>query len=133
MYLISLIEDQRNRLIDKWVELLYDHPESEYDRDAIPELDQICGEGLDACVALLKGEKDPFLKDFVRHILDKRTEWNLESADILRFFWELRKAVISVAETGGDPGAPDWKDMHSHLDPCIEAGVIHLVDALESD
>lgn len=132
MYLISLIEDRRDRLIDKWVERLYEHPESEYNRDEIPGLDEICRDGLDACLALLKGEKTPLLKDFVRDILDKRREWNLESADILRFFWELRKAVTDVADSGGDPGSPDWKQLHSHLDPCIEAGVIHLVDALET-
>lgn len=129
-YLISLIEDRPQTIIDRWVDRLYNHSESLYDKSSIPELDSICEEGLDACLALLRGEKDPLLKDFVADLLTKRDEWGLESADILRFFWELRKAVIEVAGQGGDPGSPDWKELHSQLDPCIEDGVIHVVKAV---
>lgn len=129
-FLISLLEDRRQSLIDHWIERLYDHSESLYDKSTVPELDTICQDGLDACIALLRGKKDPLLKDFVADLIEKRNQWNLETPDILRFFWELRKTVIEVAQQGGDPGSPDWKDLHEDLDPCIEAGVIHVVKAI---
>lgn len=131
-FLISHLEDQHQRIIDRWVDRLYDHSESLYERSSVPELDGICENGLKACRALLKGEKDPLLKEFVSDLLQKRDEWGLETADILRFFWELRKTVIEIANQGADTGSPDWKKLHSELDPCIEAGVIHIVKAIES-
>jgi hypothetical protein len=130
-YLVSLMHDQRQAIIDRWVERLYDHSESLYAQSSVPELDSICEEGFNACRALLQGKKDPLLKDFVRHLLEKRDEWNLETPDILRFFWEFRKTILDVADQGGDPGAPNWKALQSQLEPCIEAGVIHLVKALD--
>lgn len=129
-YLVSLLSDQRQTVIDRWVERLYDHSESLYEQSSVPELDRICEDGLEACLALLRGEKDPLLKDFVAELLDKRDEWGLENPDILRFFWEFRKAINEVADRGGDPGSPDWKELHAQLEPCVEAGVIHFVQQL---
>lgn len=129
-YLVSLLRDERQTVIDRWVERLYDHSESLYEESSVPELDRICEDGLEACLALPQGEKDPLLKDVVAELLDKRDEWRLENTDILRFFREFRKAVNDVADRGGDPGSPDRKELHAQLEPCVEAGVIHFVDEL---
>jgi hypothetical protein len=129
-FLISLLQDHRQRIIDRWVERLYNHSESLYEESSIPELDGVCEDGLAACLALLQGKKDPLLKAFVAELVAKRDDWGLEDPDLLRFFWEFRKTVVDVADQGGDPGPPDWKELHSRLDPCIEAGVIHILKAL---
>jgi hypothetical protein len=129
-FLISLLQDQRQRIVDRWVERLYNHSESLYKESTIPELDEICEDGLAASFALLQGKKDPLLKAFVAELMAKRNDWGLEFPDLLRFFWEFRKAVVDIADQGADPGPPDWKELHSQLDPCIEAGTIHILKSI---
>jgi len=128
-FLVSLLHDQRQSVIDQGVERLYDHSESLYEESSVPELDTIPELGLNACRALLNGKKDPLLKDFVRYLLKKQDEWNLETPDILRF--EFRKAVLDVADSGAVPGGLNRKALQSQPEPCIEAGVIHLVQTIE--
>jgi hypothetical protein len=129
----TILSDQRDLLIDYWVDRLFDHPDSNFERNDFPELDRICGEGLDACLALLEGREEPNLKQFVRKLAEKRSEWNLEGADLLRFFWELRNAVDEVSSRGENPGRPNWRLLHDELDTCIETGVFNLMEFIENE
>ncbi|MFB6356951.1 MAG: hypothetical protein ABEJ65_10610 [bacterium] len=126
----SLITDKKQQLVDQWVSRLYDHPDSRYEPEDMPKLDELCSEGLEASLALIRGQDKPRLTEFVENLYNMRGKWDLESADLLRFFWELRKSVEELLTRGGDPGRPDWQSLHEELDRCIEVGVINLVQLI---
>lgn len=129
----SVLEDQQDLLINTWKERMFQHPDSNFEPGDLPELDRICRRGLAACLALLRSEQEPNLKAFVRQLADKRRDWGLEAADLLRFFWELREAVEDVLTRGGDPGRPDWREVHDELNRCIEVGVFDLMTLVENE
>jgi hypothetical protein len=132
-FLVSFLKDQHQRIIDRWADRLRDHPDSKYDKASPPELTTICERGLGASLAMLQGFKDPSLKDFARKLLHKKDEWDLETVDVIRVFWEFRNTVHDVANLGGDAGQPDWKELSDQLDRVVETGIIHVVNALEDE
>lgn len=125
-FLVSQLHDQRQTVIERWVERLYDHSESLYEKNSLPKLDSICEQVLDACQVLMEGRKNPLLIDFFRDLIKKHNEWDLKNSDILGFSWEFRKDVLNLADQGGDPGSPNGETLMFQLETCVEASVIPL-------
>lgn len=130
-YLVSFLKDRYREVIDTWIDRLIQHPDSRYEQLSPLEMETICERGVGASVAFLQGYSKPSIKDLTRKLLRKKNEWNLETLDVLRYFWEFRSAVIESADMGGDAGTPDWKELYNQLDSVVETGIIHVVEELE--
>ncbi len=126
----TLFIDHPDLLIDTWVDRLYDHPKSRYERDDLPELDELCHRGLESFRALIEGKDEPKVIDFVDELVEQEEKLGLEDADLLRFFWEFRTAVTDCMSRGENPGRPDWPTVHREVSRCIETGVNRLVERI---
>ncbi len=130
-FLIRLQHNQYQSVIDRWAQRLHDQTVSIHKISFVPKLDSFCKQRLDTFQALLKERKDPRHKDFLRDLIVKRDEWNLETPDITPFFRALRKTLFGAGNRGDNLGSPDWNTRQPQLEPSVGTGATHIVQDLE--